>query len=323
VAATLDNQVITVQYLQKRTAAKIDAEQCEYELQLRHLQWSHERNRQDYQERELGGLVDECALASEAKARKTTPDALLAAAKGAEISEAQVHQFFDAQRAQINQPFESIRPQIKDYLQKNAAEAARRQYLDALRAKYHARIELEPLRTEVASSGPERGPSNAPVIIVEFSDFQCPFCARFEPAVASFLAAYPKQVRLVYRNFPLTELNPFAQKAAEAAQCARDQNKFWEMHDLLFAEQSSLSTGALKEKAGRIGLDTAIFDDCLDSGKSCGVIAAATHDGDELAITGTPASFINGRFTNGAITESELKTLVEDELRRVAQRVSK
>jgi protein-disulfide isomerase len=130
------------------------------------------------------------------------------------------------------------------------------------------------------------------------------------------LAAYPKQVRLIYRNLPLTTLHPNAQKAAEAAQCARDQNKFWEMHDLLFAEQTSLSVDALKEKARRIGLDTTVFNDCLDSGKSSAAIAADTREADELGLTGTPASFINGRFTSGAVTESDLKDLIEDELRR-------
>jgi protein-disulfide isomerase len=322
VAATVNKEVITVQELQARTSAKVSTEQAEYELRLRQLKLSHERSRRDYEQGQLGVLIDERVLALEAKAHKTTPDALLKAANAPQITDAQIRSFYDAQRAQINQPFDSIAPQIRTYLQNNAAEAARRQYLDTLRSQYHVSIELQPLRADVASTGPERGPLNAPVTIIEFSDFQCPFCGKFEPAVSHVMAAYPKQVRLVYRNFPLTDLHPDAQKAAEAAQCARDQDKFWEMHDLLFAEQTSLSVDALKEKARRLGLNSKTFDECLDSGKSRDVIAADRHDGDDLGIMGTPASFINGRFTSGAISESELKSLVEDELRRAGRGVT-
>ena len=322
VAATVNKEVITVQELQARTSAKVSTEQAEYELHLRQLKLSHERSRRDYEQSQLGILIDERVLAQEAKARKSTPDALLAGARAAEITDAQIRNFYDAQRAQINQPFDAIASQIRTYLQNNAAEAARRQYLDGLRSKYHVSIELEPLRDNVASTGPERGPLNAPVTIVEFSDFQCPFCGKFEPAVSHVMAAYPKQVRLVYRNFPLTDLHPDAQKAAEAAQCARDQDKFWEMHDLLFAEQTSLSVDALKEKARRLGLDSSTFDQCLDSGRSRDVIAVDRRDGDALGIMGTPASFINGRFTSGAISESDLKSLVEDELRRAGRGAS-
>lgn len=319
IAATVNKEVITVQELAARTSAKVSAEQREYELRVRQLNLSHERSRRDYEQSQLVILIDERVLAMEAKARNTTPDALLTAAKAPEITDAQIRTFYDTQKAQINQPFDGIAPQIRTYLQNNAAEAARRQYLDALRSKYHVSIELEPLRANVSLAGPEKGPLNAAVTIVEFSDFQCPFCGKFEPAVNHVMAAYPRQVRLVYRNYPLTDLHPDAQKAAEAAQCARDQDKFWEMHDLLFAEQASLSVEALKEKAGRLGLDTKTFDQCLDSGKSRDVIAADRRDGDELGIMGTPASFINGRFTSGAISESDLKSLIEDELRRAGR----
>lgn len=316
IVATIDKQTITRQDLEERTSATVGVEQRDYELRLRQLNLKHERTRRDYEERQLGAMLDERVLALEAKARKTTTEALVAAVKTPPVTDAQIHGFYDSQRTQINQPFENVSPNIQAFLQKNAVEAARRQYLDSLRAKYHVTIALEPLRAEVAATGPERGPADAPVTIVEFSDFQCPFCGRFEPVVNLVLAAYPKQVRLIYRNLPLTTLHPNAQKAAEAAQCARDQNKFWEMHDLLFAEQTSLSVDALKEKARRIGLDTTAFNDCLDSGKSRDAIAADTREADELGLTGTPASFINGRFTSGAVTESDLKDLIEDELRR-------
>jgi protein-disulfide isomerase len=317
VVATIGKQEITSQDLEARTATKVNAEQREYELRIRQLSLSHERGRREYEEHELAALVDERVLALEAKARRTTPEALMLAGSHApETTDAQVQAFYDSQRTQINQPFELVAPKIRAYLQKGATEAARRQYLAVLRTKYHAQITLEPLRTQVVGYGPERGPADAPVTIVEFSDFQCPFCGRFEPVVSQVMAEYPRQVRLIYRNYPLTTMHPDAQKAAEGAQCARDQGKFWEMHDLLFAEQTSLSVDALKEKARRLGLDTTAFNDCLDSGKARETIAADVRVGDELGITGTPASFVNGRFAGGAVTESELKDLIDDELHR-------
>ncbi|HEY0802982.1 MAG TPA: thioredoxin domain-containing protein, partial [Steroidobacteraceae bacterium] len=216
---------------------------------------------------------------------------------------------------------DSVAAKIKEYLEKNEGDAARRHYLDSLRAKYHATITLDPLREAVATTGPARGPASALVTIVEFSDFQCPFCGRFEPVVRHVLAKYPNQVRFIYRNLPLPTLHPDAQKAAEAAVCAQDQNKFWEMHDLMFAEQASLGVDALKDKAKRMGLDTKAFDDCLDSGKSRDAIMLDTKAADELGIAGTPASFINGRFTSGALAENDLTDLIDDELRRVGSKV--
>jgi protein-disulfide isomerase len=166
--------------------------------------------------------------------------------------------------------------------------------------------------------GPERGPHDAVVTIVEFSDFECPFCGRFTPVLQRVLAAYPTQVRLIFRNFPLRSVHQNAEKAAEAAACAAVQGKFWEMHDVLFAEQNSLSLGALKEKAKRIGLDTQAFDDCLDSGEGTRAVDQDGEAGVELGLSSTPTSFINGRYVNAALSFEELSALIDDELQRAA-----
>jgi len=133
------------------------------------------------------------------------------------------------------------------------------------------------------------------------------------------LAAYPTQVRLIFRNFPLQSIHHDAEKAAEAAACAGVQGKFWEMHDLLFAEQNSLSVGALKEKSKRIGLDTQAFDKCLDGGEEAKAVSADGEAGVDLGLSSTPTSFVNGRYVNAALSFEELSALIDDELQRAAR----
>ena len=314
--AVIGKQSITTEELNARTSEKLKAQDVAYQEQLRQLKFAYEVARQNYVEEELGSLVDDRVLALEATARKTSIEALQPQMKGAAVTDADARKFFDANSAQINQPFEQVAPQIKDYLQKQADESARRQLLDSLRKKHQARLTLEPLRTVVSASGPQRGPDGAPVTIVEYSDFQCPFCGKFEHAIRATLEKYPKQVRLVYRQLPLPSLHPFAQKAAEASLCAENQGKFWEMHDLLFAEQDKLGAEDLKEKAKRLGLDTASFAQCLDSGTTAARVSGDVADADQLGLSSTPATFVNGRFLKGAISVEALSAIIDDELER-------
>ncbi len=316
IVASLDKDQVTAKELDARTAQKLASQQKEYDRRAVELRLNFERSQAAYRERQVNKLVDEHVLALEAKARHTTTTALLEAQKGEPVSEAQVRSFYDQKRATINEPYETVEPKIREFLERSADEDEQRRYLDALRAKYHASVLLEPRREAVAADGPARGPAGAAVTIVEFSDFQCPFCGRLEPVLTRVLAKYPGQVRLVYRNYPLSELHPQAQKAAEAALCAQQQGKFWQMHDLLFAEQTSLGIDDLKDKAQRIGLARAAFDECLDSGKMRDAVAADVEAGEALGIQGTPGSFVNGRFISGVVEESDLSAIIDDELRR-------
>ncbi|HMD75186.1 MAG TPA: thioredoxin domain-containing protein [Steroidobacteraceae bacterium] len=314
--ATIGKQSILARDLDARANDELKAEREGYELHAAQLERTFERNRQAYLEKELNSLVDERVLALEAAARKSTPAALTAALEVPVVTDAQTRRFYDANKARISQPYESAAPQIREYLQEQDSQQAQRRYLDALRDKYRAVITLEPLREPVAATGPVRGPADAPVTIIEFSDFQCPYCGRFMPTLREILAKYPTQVRLVYRHFPLASLHPNAQKAAEAAVCAEDQGKFWEMYDLLFQEQNALEVNALKDKAKRLGLDTASFDECLDSGKSRDAVRRDSQAAEQLAISGTPTSFVNGRFVGGTVSAVELSQIIDDELRR-------
>src|SRR4029077_20450635 len=150
----------------------------------------------------------------------------------------------------------------KGLLSQERLQAARTQYLTGLRSKTKVRILLDPPRQMVASAGsPAKGPANAPIEMIEFSDFQCPFCLRAHPTVTQVLDTYGDRIRFVYRHYPLPN-HPNARPAAEAAACANEQGKFWPFHDRLFANPAKLSDADLKQGAAELGLDTSKFNAC-------------------------------------------------------------
>ncbi|RMD58560.1 DsbA family protein [Candidatus Woesearchaeota archaeon] len=178
--------------------------------------------------------------------------------------------------------------------------------------------ELE--RLEVSSDNdPVKGSEDALIEIVEFSDFECPFCARFfEQTLPLLEENYIKtgKVKLVYRDFPLG-FHKNAQKAAEAAECANEQGKFWEYHDKIFSNQQSLDIASLKQYAKDVGLDALKFDSCLDSGRMSEEVRADSRDGAGYGVTGTPTFFINGIKLVGAQPYEAFKQVIEQELERL------
>ena len=160
---------------------------------------------------------------------------------------------------------------------------------------------------------PVRGTPGAKVQIVEFSDFQCPYCGAAEPAVLQVLKEYAGKVSLVYLNFPLS-FHPYAEKAAEAYECALVQGKSWEYHDVLFANQNALDVQSLKKHASDLKLDSAKFDSCLDGGSKKAVVDADTQKGSSLGVSGTPTFFINGKMLVGAQPYSAFKQVIDAEL---------
>jgi protein-disulfide isomerase len=314
--ATIGPRAVLMSELDARTSAKLAERQAAYDLQLHQLELNHERARAAYRESELNALLDERVLELEAARLKTTSQALLEGLKVPMTTDSEARAFYDAQAGQLGQPYEKLEAKIKDHLDSQATDAARRKYLDSLRVKYQAVVTLEPEREAVDGTGPERGPAAAPVTIVEFSDFQCPFCARFEPVLKRVMAKYPGKVRLVYRHLPLTQVHPDAEKAAEAAICAGNQGRFWELHDLMFQDQGFLDVDALKSKAKTLDLDEPVFDECLDTGKAREALKHDEQTAEQLALSTTPTSFVNGRIFRGVMTEERLSSVIEDELRR-------
>lgn len=174
-------------------------------------------------------------------------------------------------------------------------------------------------RTQVSEDDdPVMGDANAPVTIIEFSDYQCPFCARFwSDTLPQIKKNYidTGKVKLVYRDLPLS-FHANAQSAAEAAECADDQGKFWEMHDKLFANYNSLSVSSYKQWASELGLNSAQFDECLDSGKYTSEVQKDLQDGSAAGISGTPSFFINGIKVVGAQPYSVFEQIIEAELNK-------
>ncbi|MDP7115852.1 MAG: thioredoxin domain-containing protein [Candidatus Woesearchaeota archaeon] len=170
--------------------------------------------------------------------------------------------------------------------------------------------------TELADDDAVKGDENAPVTIVEFSDFECPYCGRFFKETLPLIdEKYIKtgKVKLVYRDYPLPN-HPFAQKAAEAAECAGEQDKFYEMHDKLFIEGVSGGVDDYKKYAADIGLDTDVFDACLDNGVMAGEIQVDLRDGDSAGISGTPGFIINGEIVSGAQPFEVFEQIIEEKL---------
>lgn len=291
------------------------------EDQFKALDREYQQNVHQLLESSLDQAVQDRLLEAEAAARKTSKDQLLAEIKPAAVTDADVDAFYEQNKAQIPSPKEQVAARIKAYLEQQNQQKARGEYFKTLEAKYKVDYKLEPIRVDVAATGPAKGPATAPVTIVEFSDFQCPFCSRLTPTLKQVEEKYGNKVRVVFRQYPL----PFhqnAEKAAEASLCALDQGKFWELHDAMFGNQAELGVDQLKAKAASLGLNADKFNKCLDSGEKAAAIQADIKAGSAAGVSGTPAMFINGRFINGAVPIDQITTVIDDELRRAGSKTA-
>ncbi|HTO98901.1 MAG TPA: thioredoxin domain-containing protein [Myxococcales bacterium] len=235
----------------------------------------------------------------------------------AEPSDDEAKAFFEEHKAEVpGQKFEDLKPRIKDAIRQQKLRDNMGKILADLKEKHQVKVQLGPPdlpRIEVEAKGPVRGPANAKVTIVEFSDFQCPYCGREYPVIERLMKEYDGKVRLVFRHYPL-EFHNFAAKAAEAGACAQDQGKFWELHDKMFTNQSKLAVDDLKGYAKSLGMDAAKFDKCLDSGEKKPLVDEDLKAGAAAGVNGTPAFFINGLFVNGAQPYEQMKQTVDREL---------
>lgn len=176
----------------------------------------------------------------------------------------------------------------------------------------------EPQRFEVsADDDPARGPEDAPVVIIEFSDYQCPFCRRFRQQTFDRLfETYGDQIRFVYRDFPLTQIHPEAVNAAIAANCAGEQGQYWAYHDKLFEQAQGLSHEAYLAYARELGLDMEAFQACLQDPAQKKEVLADRDTGVQLGVTGTPTFFINGIPVVGAQPFEVFQQIIDQELQK-------
>jgi protein-disulfide isomerase len=232
-------------------------------------------------------------------------------AKVAPVTPEQVQAFYEANKERIRQPLEQITSRLENYLQRQGQEQREEAFQRELRQRYEVSVALPAPTVDVSSDDdPALGPPDAPVTIVEFSDFQCPYCRRVQPTLKRLLEEYEGKVKLVFRDFPLRNIHPQAQKAAEAAQCAAEQQKFWPYHDKLFAT-SNLQVDDLKRYAQELELDTEQFNACLDSDKYAQEIEADLQDGQNAGVSATPSFFVNGQPISGAVPYDRFQEAVE------------
>jgi protein-disulfide isomerase len=248
----------------------------------------------------LTRTVNDLLLLAEANRRNLPPEAILRAEvteKAHAPTDAEVAKFYADNKARITGDLASARNQIISYLQQQAQEQAEHTLSERLRKGADLRVLLtepeQPVQLIGTAGEPARGDANAPVTVVEFTDFQCPACAGLHPVLEQVLPTYGTRVRFVVRNFPLSR-HPQARKAAEAADAANAQGKFFEYTALLFKRQNALDVPSLKKYATEIGLDRARFDAELDSGKYAQEVKHDLDDGQIYGIDGTPTIFING-----------------------------
>ena len=156
----------------------------------------------------------------------------------------------------------------------------------------------------------------SPITIVEFADFECPYCGGLYPTLKQVEKNYEGKIRLVYRQFPLTNMHPHAQKAAEAALCSLELGRFWDYYDVLFTHQDQLEVPQLKAHAASLKIDAAAFNTCLDSGRQAANIKKDQDDARKSGVSSTPTLAINGRMISGNRTYAELRAILEDELQR-------
>lgn len=267
---------------------------------------------------ELDLIINDTLLTQEAQKRKITTTALLdTEVKPRQVTEEQAQAFFEQNKERVSGDFVQTKDAIISYLRQTELRVAERAFVERLRAAASVQVFLKapesPAFSISTKDQPALGNDNAVVTIVAFTDYQCPSCASLHPSLERIVKENPGKVRFVTRDFPLTQ-HAEAFKAAEAAEAAREQGKYWEYIHVLMKNQSSLGIEKLKSFAGELGLDRTRFDAALDSGKFTETVQRDVEDGMKLGVKGTPSLFINGRRVTARSYE-ELKASVDAALK--------
>jgi protein-disulfide isomerase len=265
-------------------------------------------------------MVDNILLIEEAKRRQIGPEEIVRAEISDKVrtpTDAEVTKFYNDNKARISGDLNSVRNQVAMYLQEEDKRRLEGELSNRLRKNADVRWLItepaQPVQNISVDDDPARGGANAPVTIVEFTDFQCPACAAMHPVLEEVLKSYGDKVRFVVRDFPLTQ-HEWASKAAEAANAAKEQGKFFEYAALLFQRQKALDVPSLKKYASELGLDRARFDAALDRGTYAAEVKHDVEDGELYGVGSTPTIFING---------VQLRVLSPEGLREAIDRAAK
>ena len=310
VLATFGEEQVTLDEVRDRVGGQLDQMTNSY-LQQRYT----------LLDEALRQIMRDRLLAAEADERGMSVNELIAEETGVslEVTDAEIDAWYEENQSRLQgRTLDQVRDQIAEHLRVTRRNEALASLEDRLSEEQGVVYHMQPFRVELENRGaPALGPSDAAVTLVEFSDFECPYCSSFFPTFQQIKEAYGDRIQIVYRQFPLTSIHPSAFKAAEASLCANEQGEFWAFHDLLFQEQSRLAVRDLKEKAGRLGLDQNEFDTCLDTGRYVEQVQDDLAAGRTAGVTGTPALFVNGvPISGGAVAFEVVAEALDRELRR-------
>jgi protein-disulfide isomerase len=304
--AEVDDQAIWASDLQKYAGRELSAER---------------ENLYKLEKQKLDEYLSAFLLTQEAKKRGVSVEAVLdqeVNSKILPVGDDEIEVFYKSNKARIPMDLDKVREEIRGYLHNEKIKAQKALFFKSLRSKAKVVTYLKPppvFRSVLSVAGePFKGSEKAPVTIVKFEDFQCPFCKQVQPTFNELLSRYNGKVRLVHKDLPLESLHPQARQAAEAARCAYEQGKFWEYHDKLYANSPKASADNLKSYAKEVGLNVDSFDGCFASGKYKAVVQTDLNEGTQLGLSGTPTFFINGREISGNQPLEAFEAIIDEEL---------
>jgi protein-disulfide isomerase len=302
-----ENTVVAQVGATKLTAADLEKKEAGSLLQARYQLYVSER-------KVLDQFVDKEILELQAKSKGLTVDQLLEKEAYKNIkdpTEDQLEVYYEG--AESDLPFATVKTQILDHIRQLRRSKARAEYVKNLRTQANIRILLAPPTADVNTQDAfVHGSNTAPVALVEFADYECPYCSKVNPVLQALEKEYGSKLAVIYKDFPLP-MHKDSEKAAEGARCAGDQGKYWEYHDLLFTSHQ-LDIPSLKKHADELKLDQAKFDQCLDSGSKSEAVKKDLEEGQKLGLTGTPSFFVNGHFFSGAADSAMLHEIVGMEM---------
>lgn len=309
IVAHVDTEVITSAELDAATRSDVAKLSRDYDVQV------YETKR-----RALDSLLFRKLVERKARDVGMEPDAFLTQELGKRSEKPKdedVRLFYEANKEKLgSKSYDEVAPRVLEFMAQQKRSEAIVGYYAELRKSGNVRVLLTAppvVREQVGTDGPSLGPETAPVVIVSFSDFECPYCSKGKATLEQVRERYPDRVRIVFRHYPL----PFhanAEGAAQASECAHEQGKFWAMHDFMFANQGSLDPEGLAEGARAVGLDSGAFEICLRSGRADAIVQASMEEGARLGVRGTPHFFVNGIALSGAQPLERFVELIEREL---------
>jgi protein-disulfide isomerase len=290
------------------TSADLEHQEGNRLLQARYQYYQAER-------KALDDLIDQHLLEQEAQRQGITVAQLQKQeidAKVKEPTEDQLEIYYEGMDSK--EPFDKVKGKIRDHIIELRKAKLMSAYVESLHLNASIMVQLAPpmASVDVSNAAAVEGPANAPAQLVEFADFQCPYCQKVNPDINKLLQEFKGKLSVVYKDLPLP-MHANAEKAAEAARCAGEQGQFWEYHNALFTDRK-LQADDLKQEAKTLKMDTVKFDECLDSGKQAASVNLDRTEGINLGLSGTPSFFLNGHFFSGAVDYNLLRQMVEQQL---------